>query len=835
MAEVRCPTCNSMNPEGAETCQVCGAQLTEAGNETVRPGIAPTKKVTSELERVSAHSGKTPIPPGEAPTKKDTGELEKALPAWLQTLRKGESAEAEGSQPKVGEPAPSGAGEEKPDRLSDLGSETKEEKPDWLAGLRSETEDEEIPEWLSGIRSKIHDQPGASIEENLPGIGQKETQELQPDAPAVEETILPAEIPDWLSDEKSEASAAPAEEGAAAPGEELQDWLAKLEADGQEGETPASPPAAESEWMTRLKEETTGPENASQGLQAETPEWLNNLPSETEPAAGGIPDWLDRKQPEPTATTGEGEPPSAASETPDWLSQLQVESARGSELPSAKPFETGSLSSSPEETPDWLSSLQAEASQESPRESFEVDPVPMKDETPAEALPSWLTDLDKTDPDSGGPPALIQNGHAAPKSGEADGLFAMEEQPDWLSTLKPEPGEKPPVPESGAEELADSLEKPELPSWVQAMRPVESVVADAKAAPIGKDQHVEQDGPLAGLRGVLPALASVGPIQKPPPYSIKLQVGDHQQQHAERLEQIVTHEAEPQAIRSRARLYSTRMLRWIISLVLLVVIGLTTSTGMQLVPPGSLYPPEMLAAMDVIGSLGPNSPVLVVFDYQPAVSGEMEAAAAPVIDHLLIKGARMTLLSTSPTGPALGEHFLATTQAGANLQQGQGYVNLGYLPGGAVGMLDFAQNPDGAAPYTTSGENAWQSAPLQSVQGYSDFAAVIILTDEADTGRAWIEQTASRLNGKPMLMVISAQAEPMIRPYYESDQIQGLVTGLAGGKAYENATQRPGPGSTYWSSFSAAMLAAEIMIVGGASWNAVGVWLERRREKEGRA
>jgi len=39
----------------------------------------------------------------------------------------------------------------------------------------------------------------------------------------------------------------------------------------------------------------------------------------------------------------------------------------------------------------------------------------------------------------------------------------------------------------------------------------------------------------------------------------------------------------------------------------------------------------------------------------------------------------------------------------------------------------------------------WGTGPLQDIQMLSDFAAVIILTDNADTGRLWIEQAARTL------------------------------------------------------------------------------------------
>jgi len=175
------------------------------------------------------------------------------------------------------------------------------------------------------------------------------------------------------------------------------------------------------------------------------------------------------------------------------------------------------------------------------------------------------------------------------------------------------------------------------------------------------------------------------------------------------------------------------------------------------------------------------------------------------------------------------------TQGQHNYQAGQQYVNLGYLAGGPAGVLDFAAEPSVAAPFTVDGQNAWLLSPLQGIQKLSDFALILILTDDADTGRVWIEQAGPELGATPMAMVISAQAEPMIRPYYDSGQIKGLVTGLAGGHAYEQALQRPGLGGKYWNAFGVAMLVAEIMIVVGAIWNAISALRERRAAKEGGA
>ena len=242
--------------------------------------------------------------------------------------------------------------------------------------------------------------------------------------------------------------------------------------------------------------------------------------------------------------------------------------------------------------------------------------------------------------------------------------------------------------------------------------------------------------------------------------------------------------------------------------------------------------------------MSPNPQVLVVFDYEPAFSGEMEAASAPLLDHLLLQGPRLAFISTTPTGPALAERVLHDARvsplvASHNYQAGQQYVNLGFLAGGPTGVQYFAISPTEAAPFTNDGQQAWQTPPLAGIQQLSDFAAIIVLTDNADSGRIWIEQTGPMLGNTPMLMVISAQAEPMILPYYDSKQIRGLVTGMAGGEAYEQtfvrADGQTGMAQRYWNSFGMGTLVAELLIIAGGSWSAASNWRARRTRSKGGA
>jgi hypothetical protein len=252
-------------------------------------------------------------------------------------------------------------------------------------------------------------------------------------------------------------------------------------------------------------------------------------------------------------------------------------------------------------------------------------------------------------------------------------------------------------------------------------------------------------------------------------------------------------------------------------------------------PIGSLLPAEVADALNAIRSVPEGAPVLVTFDYEPARVGEMEAAAMPVLDQMLIlRHPHMAFISTNETGAILAERIMSGPLAGYNYQSGSQYLNLGYLPNGPTGIRAFVQDPRVMTQYAVSGNPAflnfsltpaWTSDPWKGITSLSQFAAIIIVTDNSDSARAWIEQTTSAPNpipAIPLVVISSAQAAPIIQPYYASKQINGLVSGLYGGALVEqNNAGRPGTARTYWDAYSIGLLIAVALILGGGLWNLV--------------
>ncbi|NJN80376.1 MAG: hypothetical protein HC797_07850, partial [Anaerolineales bacterium] len=84
------------------------------------------------------------------------------------------------------------------------------------------------------------------------------------------------------------------------------------------------------------------------------------------------------------------------------------------------------------------------------------------------------------------------------------------------------------------------------------------------------------------------------------------------------------------------------------------------------------------------------------------------------------------------------------------------------------------------------------------------------------------------------IVISSSQAAPMIQPYFDSGQVNGIVPGLYGGALFEQHNAgRPGTARNYWDAYSLGMLIAMSLVLGGSFWNLVLGLRERAALREG--
>ncbi|MEP7134949.1 MAG: hypothetical protein ABI904_08455 [Chloroflexota bacterium] len=618
---------------------------------------------------------------------------------------------------------------------------------------------------------------------------------------------------DWLNN--LDGTPAPSFDAPAQPASSQEDlgWLSSLDSTPAPSfDTPAQPvsPQEDLDWLSNLGGAPAPSFDApvQPAASAQDLGWLNNLDDTPTPSAS-------EPVPTPFLHTDQLKSPDASPDTP---------------VTAFSPRHTAPLSEEAHDSmPDWLKSATA-ASSMPPLGATTMDWFDSKEKTADE-------DTSQTFGQTQGTPASAEQNLFAASSDasslsnqEIDSLLSADNMPDWLSQAEPTT-ESASAQGGTSSVLDDSLAPVNLPSWVQAMRPVESAISSDVSA-VSMDQNTEKEGPLVGLRGVIP-FAPIGSALRPKSISIKLQATEEQLASAALFEQILAGETTAHPLKSTPFVASQRILRRALSAIFLIVLGTMIAMGTTQVPVSAALPVAVSNASNVVATMPDQAQVLVVVDYEPALSGEMEAVAGPLLDQMtVLRHPTYSFISTSPNGSALAERLMTNTKInrpgpdGLGYQLGSQYFNLGYLPGGSAGVRGFAEQPK-------------TIMPLVNVNQFSDYAVVIVITDHAESGLVWIEQlelmkqTNPALAGQPLLMVASSQAGPLLQPYVLSKQVAGMISGLADAARYEFVNNsRPGIARSYWDAFGVGLFMAILAIVLGSLWSLFTTIRARRAEAE---
>lgn len=301
-----------------------------------------------------------------------------------------------------------------------------------------------------------------------------------------------------------------------------------------------------------------------------------------------------------------------------------------------------------------------------------------------------------------------------------------------------------------------------------------------------------------------------------PEYSGRLDISDSQRDSITLLKSMLVGEIQPKTPLPAPSKFSGRLMRAILGALLLIVMGYPFFTGFSLVNSQALFAPGVVAMHNAISSLPDNAPFLVVTDFEPAFSGEMRSASIGIIDNLMMKNMDFTIISTIPAGPALARDLFSKTRPATLAYPAEKIAILGFIPGGTTGLQEFIRNPRRTSPLLDDGSFAWTYSAAQSVNTINDYSGVLVITENAEIGRAWVEQLHNMMDGKSLLMVTSAQSAPIMRPYLDSGQITGLVSGRVEGAMYDRLMAAPPRSVSEISSYQMGMvLAAMLILVGG--------------------
>ena len=309
-------------------------------------------------------------------------------------------------------------------------------------------------------------------------------------------------------------------------------------------------------------------------------------------------------------------------------------------------------------------------------------------------------------------------------------------------------------------------------------------------------QQKQLSGPLAGLMGVVPVARAVGGLLAVPS---AVSPAATQPEQVALLRHITRQNGQAITTSALDELLGTpsdaptakRRVDW--AQMLLGLLLLTAVIGGLLLPnviptnpptaaPGLIQLENQLATLQ-------DETILVVFDYTPALAGELDPSAELLLAQLAQNGNEFVTMSQYPTGMATA----------ASLLEGLPLTgSLGYVPGEALGLRQLAGCLNG------------QPCGVGNVP---PIAAVLVLAGDRDSLQDWMEQVVPQV-AQPILAAVPQAVAPTAQPYLTSGQLDGLLGGLSSTAVLAANTQAsPAAEELRQSQTLAQLLALAILIL----------------------
>ena len=112
----------------------------------------------------------------------------------------------------------------------------------------------------------------------------------------------------------------------------------------------------------------------------------------------------------------------------------------------------------------------------------------------------------------------------------------------------------------------------------------------------------------------------------------------------------------------------------------------------------------------------------------------------------------------------------------------------------------------------------WEIAGLpessKKLQG-DGFDGILIFADTYEGARAWVEQLSTLMPETSINLLVTDRALPMLMPYYDSGQIEGIVAGFTGSTILETELSIGNQTSARWWAYQVGlMLLMGVLVIG---------------------
>ncbi|MCX7918835.1 MAG: hypothetical protein N3A72_04340 [bacterium] len=234
---------------------------------------------------------------------------------------------------------------------------------------------------------------------------------------------------------------------------------------------------------------------------------------------------------------------------------------------------------------------------------------------------------------------------------------------------------------------------------------------------------------------------------------------------------------------------------------------------------------EVRGVYDEIEKLPAGSAVMLVFDYEPAATPELDPMTVAILRQCFRKNLRVITTTLYTSGSGIAEKWLTIIGKEYGKVAGKDYVHLGYKSGVYAVVIGLGVDLKQTFPKDYYGNNTYTLEGLKDINSLKDIKYLVVLHDDA-TVFTWITYGYERY-GIRIGTGCTAVMAPGNYPALNAGQITGIIGGLKGASEYEKLEGYRGAGSAGMDSQSVI----HIFIIGLIVFGNITYFTLRRKQK----
>jgi len=231
--------------------------------------------------------------------------------------------------------------------------------------------------------------------------------------------------------------------------------------------------------------------------------------------------------------------------------------------------------------------------------------------------------------------------------------------------------------------------------------------------------------------------------------------------------------------------------------------------------------PMVKGIYDKFDELPDGSTVILSGDYDPASAPELQPMAKSILRHMIKKKFKIIMMGLWPMGPGLLDQAMLELQEAKELgaekyEYGADYIQLGYVPGGAMVLQAILRSFKSA--YTTEqkfNKPIMDYPIMRGISNATNIAGAFEVSAGSPGPEAWIMYLIDPSGMEVYGAGVTAVSAPMLAPYVQTGQMKGLLGGLKGAAEYETLTGVAGDATKFMASQSIAHLVIILFIIIG--------------------